>query len=162
MSLTELPYGLAGRIFGSPMPYSSYDPSGMLVERYEKEGISAIVLLAGEEEYLKFARRDLKQLYTEQGFEILHLPITDFGIPDPKDLRLAVNSAYDLAKEGKNVAIHCHAGIGRTGTFAACLARQALGLTGEGAISWVRELIPHAVETGQQRNVVLNFQPREG
>jgi protein-tyrosine phosphatase len=162
MSLTELPYGTPGRVFRSPMPYSSYDPSGTLVDQYEKEGISAIVLLAREIEYLEITGKDLKKLYTESGFEVLHLPIADFGVPNPEDLRMAVFSTYEQARNGTNFAIHCHAGIGRTGVFAACLARQALDLSGEAAIRWVRERIPHAIETELQRSVVLNFYPYEG
>ena len=81
------------------------------------------------------------------------------SIPGLEALRPAVQAAYELARDGKNIAIHCHAGVGRTGMFAACLARETLGLTGEQAISWVRERILNAVENLEQRDVVLNFQP---
>ena len=81
------------------------------------------------------------------------------SIPGLEALRPAVRAAYELARDGKNIAIHCHAGVGRTGMFAACLASEALGLTGEQAISWVRERILNAVENLEQRDVVLNFQP---
>ena len=38
------------------------------------------------------------------------------------------------------------------GMFAACLAREALGLSGDEALAWIRELVPGAVETrGQER-----------
>ena len=159
MSLTELPYGLPGRVFRSPMPYSAYDPSGELVEQYREEEISVIVLLAEEQEYRRIAQRDLKKLYTENGFQVIHLPIEDMSIPGLEALRPAVQAAYELARDGKNIAIHCHAGVGRTGMFAACLASEALGLTGEQAISWVRERILNAVENLEQRDVVLNFKP---
>lgn len=162
MSLTELPYGLPGRVFRSQMPYSTYDPSGELVEQYVEQGISAIVLLAGEQEYLLHTNRDLKKLYAEHGFEVIHLPITDFEVPSQEAINTAVKVAYELARQGRNIAIHCYAGIGRTGTFAACLARQALDLSGDAAIVWVRERIPDAVENVKQRNTVLNFQPQEG
>lgn len=162
MSLTELPYGLAGRVFRSRMPYSSSDPSGQLVDRYIEERVSVVVLLASEEEYLKITNRDLKKLYTERGLRVLHLPTTDFGVPEQGALEQAVREVYRLAGDGENVAIHCHAGVGRTGLFAACLARQALGLTGQGAIDWVRLRIPNAVETAKQREVVHKFNPGEG
>jgi protein-tyrosine phosphatase len=162
MSLTELPYGLPGRVFRSRMPYSAYDTSGELVDKYIEEGISTIVLLAREQEYLQISNRDLKKLYTEKGFRVLHLPTTDYGIPAQGALEPAVREIYELVRDGENVAIHCHAGIGRTGMFAACLARQVLGLTGEQAIDWVRERIPYAVETPEQRDVVHHFEPEEG
>ena len=61
---------------------------------------------------------------------------------------------------GENIAIHCHAGIGRTGLFAAFLARQALGLSGEEAIEWVRNFIPGAREIGSQRRMILDDDAR--
>jgi protein-tyrosine phosphatase len=162
MSLTELPYGLPGRVFRSQMPFSSFDPSGALIEKYGENGIAAIILLAGEREIFDRTNLDLKKLYTERGYAVLHLPIDDYGVPSQESIRTTVKAAYELARQGQNIAIHCYAGIGRTGTFAACLAHQALGLRGEAAIEWVRERVPGAVESSQQRDVVLKFQPEEG
>jgi protein-tyrosine phosphatase len=161
MPLTELPYGLPGRVFRSQMPYSSYDPRGELVEQYLSDGIEAIVLLVRDEESRDITQRDLKQHYVERGFQVIHLPIKDFGIPDLDELRQAVKVAHQLAREGKNLVIHCHAGIGRTGMFAACLATEALGLSGERAIDWAKEQIPDAVETREQRLAVLHYHPDE-
>jgi protein-tyrosine phosphatase len=161
MPLTELPYGLPGRVFRSQMPYSSYDPRGELVEQYLSDGIEAIVLLVRDEESRDITQRELKKLYAERGFKVVHLPIKDFGIPDPEELRQAVKEAHQLAREGKNLVIHCHAGIGRTGMFAACLAMETLGLSGERAIDWAKEQIPDAVETREQRFAVLRYQPDE-
>jgi len=47
--------------------------------------------------------------------------------------------------------------VGRTGLFAACLARRVLGLSGEDAIRWVRRFIPEAVETSEQWQMVINM-----
>ncbi len=155
MPLTEFPLKLPGRIFGSPMPFSIYDPEGESLRRFKKEGVSVVVVLTEEEEYLLRARRDLKSIYREEGFQVIEVPAPDFDVPSKADLLNAVNKVIELAKAGRNVAVHCHAGIGRTGMFAAFLAKRVLGLTGEEAVRWTRRFIPGAVEAEVQRRMVL-------
>lgn len=155
MPLTELPFGLAGRIFRSPMPFGIYDPREEVFNKYIQNGVSVIVLLAEDEECLEKAGRNLRCLYEEKGFTVIHLPIRDFSVPFYSDLVRAVNAVIAYAQTGRNIAIHCSAGIGRTGLFAALLAKQVLGFSGEEAIAWVRQYIPWAVETAEQRQLVV-------
>ncbi|MGB2728428.1 MAG: protein-tyrosine phosphatase family protein [Halobacteriota archaeon] len=154
MSLTELPFGLAGHIFRSPMPFGAYDLRGEVVNEYIQKEVSVIVLLAEDEECLEKAGRNLRSLYGEMGFEVIHLPIRDFGVPSNSDLVCAVNLVIEQARAGRNIAIHCSASIGRTGLFIALLAKQVLSLSGEEAIAWVRQYVPGAVETAEQRQLV--------
>jgi len=81
----------------------------------------------------------------------------DYSGTDIQLLALVVDAALELAKAGKNVAIHCHAGLGRTGLFAACLARRQLGLDAEEAIQWIRELVPGSIESDEQERVIRKF-----
>jgi hypothetical protein len=154
---TLLPFNLPGRVYRSAMPYGSYDPSGEILPTYISAQISTIVILAEEEEIIRIAGRDLKSLYWQQGWRVLHLPISDYGVPDLGLLKGTVSSALDAAGEGKHLVIHCSAGLGRTGMFAACMAKQRFGMPGEQAISWVRDTIPHAIETEGQRQTVIDF-----
>jgi protein-tyrosine phosphatase len=66
------------------------------------------------------------------------LPIQDFGIPDNEDdfLHLCSDIAESL-KVGKNVLIHCGAGIGRTG-MCAVLVLMRLRLPLQEALKHVR------------------------
>ena len=155
MPLTELPFGLAGHIFRSPMPFGIYDPREEVFNKYIQNGVSVIVLLAEDEECLKKAGRNLRLLYKEEGFNVIHLPIRDFGVPSNGDLVRAVNAVIAHAQTGRNIAIHCSAGIGRTGLFVALIAKQVLGFSGEEAIAWVRRYIPGAVETPEQEQLVV-------
>lgn len=157
MLITELPFGQPGRIFRSPMPFGTHDPEGEIYEAYRNHHVSVIVLLAEDHECQVKARRDLRALYTQDGFTVVHLPIVDFGIPNAQALRLALDATVREAQSGRHIAIHCSAGIGRTGLFTAFLAKKLLNLPGEEAIEWVRRCIVGAVETRQQRDFVTSI-----
>ena len=82
------------------------------------------------------------------------MPTRDFSIPARHDLETAVDAAVQYARAGANVIVHCNAGIGRTGMFLAAFRKRAEGCTGEEALTWIREPIPNAAETPQQRRLV--------
>jgi len=159
MQLTELPFHLPGRIFRSPMPFSVYDPRGDSLLQFKREKGSLIVLLAEEEECMERTGRNLKSLYLQEGFQVIHLPIPDFDVPSKEDLEGAVKKTVEQAQAGQNIVIHCHAGLGRTGLFVAYLAKQVLGLSGEAAIHWTRKYIPNALETDEQKKFIIDQGP---
>ena len=153
--LTELPFGLPGHIFRSPMPFGTYDPHGEVYASFLHEQIAVVVLLADENECLHKAGRNLRAFYLQEGLTVLYLPIPDFGVPTKDDLEQAVQHTMTYAQAGHHIAIHCAAGIGRTGLFAAYLAKRFLGLSGGEALQWIRQYIPHALETPAQQRLLL-------
>lgn len=85
------------------------------------------------------------------GLEWAHLAIPDYGVPDA-DFMTGWRK-LDLAgrlRKGENWAIHCRAGLGRTGTVAALLLVEN-GVGAREAIARIRrEHDPAAVETATQ------------
>lgn len=156
-SITELPFGLPGKVYRSAMPFGLYDQEGKVYPAYLDADISTVVILVETSEILEKSGRDLRKLYLKQGMGLLHLPIQDYDIPDPKVLKQTVTEALDLVRQGKNIAIHCSGGIGRTGMMLACMAKQVFHTDGEQAIAWVRKYVPGAVETDYQRQLVIDF-----
>jgi len=154
--LTELPFGLPGRLFRSPMPFGPYDLHGEVYDQFREEQITVVVLLADEDECLHKAGRNLRALYIDEGLQVLYLPIPDFSVPTKDDLEQAVLRTIAYAQAGHNIVVHCSAGIGRTGLFMASLAKQVLGLSGAEALQWIRHYIPHAVETPEQQCLLLD------
>jgi protein-tyrosine phosphatase len=157
MSITELPYNLPGKIFRSPMPFGLFDFGDKAYEEIKRQHVSVIVMLTSDEESLRRTGLDLRKMYQEEGFEVVQEAMPDFGIPEGDSLKGALHKIVDLAYDGKNIAIHCFAGLGRTGMVAALLARRLLGMSGEEAIDWVRVYIPDAVETPDQRKLVMEY-----
>lgn len=137
------------------MPFGRYALHGEVYDQFREEQIGVIVLLTSDEECLHKARRNLREFYLREGFQVLYLPIPDFGIPMKDDLEQTVHNTIAYAQAGNHIVIHCSAGIGRTGLFTAYLAKRCLGLSGSEALQWVRRFIPRAVETPEQQRLVL-------
>ena len=140
------------------MPFSRFDKVDVW-SSFIEQSIDLVVVLTEQQEYLVYAGKDLPAFYRSQGMEVLHIPVPDFGIPDDLDSWQDGLEAVVLAAEsGKNVVIHCLAGIGRTGTFLACLAKEKMALDGMDAIRWVRNSVQGAMENSYQEDFVINYQ----
>lgn len=156
--LTYLPYGLEGEVYRSPLPHSPlFDPEGALLDAYVNAGVDVVVMLTPKEEVWEVTGQDLTRVYHTLGFDVIYAPMEDFSIPEPGILQAPIRQALQAARSGKIVVTHCHAGLGRTGLFAACLAKVVLNLDGEAAVQWVRQYVPEAVQTAAQFRFVENF-----
>lgn len=114
-------------------------------------GASRLITLVEAKE-LPLAPADWRRAVEAAGLLWTHLPIPDFGVPD-EDFEIAWIAA-DLGRHlraGETVAIHCRAGLGRTGTIAARLLIELSGLDADAAIERVRrDHAAEAVETSAQ------------
>jgi protein-tyrosine phosphatase len=139
------------------MPFDSRDPQGELLERFIAESVQVVVVLTDDGEVLECTGRNLRADYRAHGMSVIYLPIADYDAPDLDALDEAVLCALAEIRGGKNLAVHCHAGMGRTGLFLACLAQRALQMEAEEAIHWVRGYVPGALETPEQVHLALDY-----
>lgn len=71
--------------------------------------------------------------------EYLSVPIPDSGVPSVAAMKFILDCIDKSIEAGNAVYVHCHAGIGRTGTVVGCyLVRH--GMTGEQAIEEIARL----------------------
>lgn len=157
MDLTLLPLGLPGNIYRSPMPFGQYDPLGLVYQAFWQNDIQAVALLVPDAECWIYAGQDLRKRYERDGLTVIHLPMKDYRGAEYPKLLIAVDKTLRLARQKTNIVIHCHAGLGRTGLFAACLAIRQLGLSGDEAIAWIRGLVPGSVESDEQEKIIRGF-----
>lgn len=157
--LTLLPYGLAGEIYRSPLPFSPlFDRQGLLLDAFISAGVDAVVMLTPKQEVKELLGMDLYTSYKQLGFDVIYAPVEDFSIPNRSAFQEPIERTMRAAKAGLTTVIHCHAGLGRTGMFAACLAKVVFGLDGAQASHWVRQYISRAVETREQGQFVKDFE----
>jgi protein-tyrosine phosphatase len=125
---------------------------------WRRAGIDGIVSLL---EPAEAADLDLENEATQvevAGIQFFSFPIVDRGIPSSSsDIHGLLSKIGKMLSQGKNVAIHCHQGIGRAGLMAASLLIER-GLDPEEAIRRVstarRVPIP---ETAEQRLWIESF-----
>lgn len=124
-------------------------------------GATWLVTLAERAEWARLGEADLPAAAESAGLRWRHAPIPDMHPPDAATLaawsRLAPDLLATLAAGGR-VAIHCAAGLGRTGTMAATLLVQS-GVEPALAVERVRAARPGAIETDAQLRFVLHGAP---
>lgn len=123
----KLPRGITGTLLLHSMP-GRHEPFAAARAAIANARVSRVVCLTPEDEI--FARSPEYAAAIRAGVPWTHVacPIPDFGIPEDRErFTAAVNAAADALRRGENVLVHCAAGIGRTGTFAAAVL-CALGL----------------------------------
>jgi atypical dual specificity phosphatase len=90
----------------------------------------------------------------------LHQPVIDFTAPTEEQLSGIMDfMTREIDQLGGMVLVHCGAGLGRSGTVAACYMVKD-GMNPWDAIHRLRELRPFSVETPEQEQAVVNYAGR--
>lgn len=134
----QLPDAVAGQVWLSSMP-GRLEPWSAFLAEAERVALSRVVCLTPLHEVASLSP-DYRAALDEQAFPFAwqHLPMRDFGVSmDTESFRDGVGLAADRVQAGDALLLHCAAGIGRTGTFAACLLKR-LGCSEALALQWVR------------------------
>jgi hypothetical protein len=140
-------------------------------------GVDAFVLLVEDHELIACGVPAFSPALASHGIPVIRCPIVDHRTPndvspaprplsEPPDSGHVVPAPGDVAafaallrevdlrlRAGQILGVSCHGGVGRTGTLAACLLKQA-GLDAETAIAVVRRDRPGAIENGLQEAFV--------
>lgn len=137
-----LPGRLAG--FGAVGPLSERD-----LQQLHEQGIGGLVTLTED--------RLPGEVLERSEMRYLHLPIVDMSPPSLQEIQSCVRFIDEVARDtDRAVAIHCRAGLGRTGTMLASYLVRT-GIPWREAIDRLRLARPGSVETHDQERAVEAF-----
>ncbi len=86
-----------------------------------------------------------------------HIPIADFTAPTLQQAKEAVTVISTCLDRNMPVAVHCLAGLGRTGTILACYL-VGMEMSANNAIIIIREWRPGSIEVPEQEAVVYEYE----
>jgi protein-tyrosine phosphatase len=117
-----------------------------------------VVSLLTPEEDAHFELSKEAQTCAANDIKFFGFPIPDRGVPASlSDFAILISDVRELLKSGRNVAVHCRQGIGRSGMLAASLLAES-GLEPQGAIENVSAARGVPVpETPEQTQWVLTL-----
>lgn len=90
-----------------------------------------------------------------------HDPMLDMEPPTAHQLEQALSAIRRAHEHGMGVAVHCGAGLGRTGVVIACYF-VSKGTAPQEAINRIRRLRPGSIETEDQEQAVFEFARASG
>lgn len=135
----KLPADVPGALWLSSMP-GRWEPWADFLAEAQRTGLSLTVCLTEPAE-IGEQSPDYRRAINDGRLpgQWLNVPIRNYEVPqDASDLRDAVDAAAARLRNGEAVLLHCAAGMGRTGTAAACVLKR-LGLPAEEALQRVRD-----------------------
>jgi protein-tyrosine phosphatase len=128
---------------------------------WRRAGVDSVVSLLEDEEAAQLELTDERTAAEGQGISFVSFPIPDRGVPASTDAAIAtighITSQLDV---GKNVALHCRQGLGRSGLIAAGVLVNS-GMNAEQAMQIVSSARGTSVpETPDQRRWIEQLPSR--
>jgi protein-tyrosine phosphatase len=128
------------------------------IENWRKAGIDCVVSLLELPEVHELGLAEEAGLCRVRQMAFTSFPIPDRRVPSSaNEARILIDALHDLIASGKAVAIHCRAGIGRSGMIAASVLKT-FGLDVSRAFTLIAEARGVAVpDTAEQQDWVDRF-----
>ncbi|HEY1801335.1 MAG TPA: dual specificity protein phosphatase family protein [Terriglobales bacterium] len=123
------------------------------ISSWRRSGVDTVLSLLDAEEELELNLKDEAKEAKLQGMKFFSLPIPDRQVPSSEAKLTKTLEALDAdLQSGKNLAVHCRQGIGRSGLIATCLLIRK-GFSPQAAVEIVSAARGVNVpETAEQRN----------
>lgn len=123
----------AGNLYVMPKPGKGDGSVAEDIAALKAEGVDVVVSLLLSDEQLAEGLSTEAELCAASGIDFLNFPIEDHCVPQDREAAMSfVAKLRRSLEDGKNVAIHCRGGVGRTGTLAGALM-VSCGYGAEGA-----------------------------
>jgi len=140
---------IEGVLAGMAMPGSGMWEPMKDFEELKKRGIGALVTL--------LERAIPYDIVLRGGLVPTHIPIDDFGPPTIRQAEELCAFVDRMKSDGKAVAVHCLAGLGRTGTMAAAYLMHHYGLDANDAMEKIRVIEPGYIQSREQEGFLFEW-----
>ncbi|XP_013880929.1 protein tyrosine phosphatase domain-containing protein 1 [Austrofundulus limnaeus] len=145
-------------------------PSTEIIEKYDiinqfkRNGIKTVINLQVPGEHA-FCGKPLEpesgfsyhpEVFMKNSIYFYNFGWSDYGVANLTRVLDMVKVMAFALQEGK-VAVHCHAGLGRTGVLLACFLAYATRMTANQAILFIRAKRPNSIQTRGQLRSVRDF-----
>lgn len=127
----DVPVSAAGHLYIMPCPHGR-----TTIDDLAAQGIDVIISLLERQEASALSLGQEHMYCEEAGMEFRVFPIADFSLPEREIFLLFISGICADLKAGKSVAVHCRAGIGRSGMTVSGVLMQ-FGATAQQAIDQV-------------------------
>ncbi|OXB65340.1 hypothetical protein ASZ78_016984 [Callipepla squamata] len=135
-----------------------------IIEQFERCGIKTIINLQRPGEHASCGNpleqesgfTYLPEAFMEAGIYFYNFGWKDYGVASLTTILDMVKVMAFALQEGR-VAVHCHAGLGRTGVLVACYLVFATRMTADQAILFVRAKRPNSIQTRGQLLCIREF-----
>jgi len=127
-------------------------------QSWKASGVGVVTSLLTPEETAEFDLQEEERRFRAAGLEFHAFPIPDLGVPRSRTDLAKLGSELERAlRSGKNVAVHCRQGIGRSSLVVASLLVSA-GLEPDEAFRRIEKIRGRPVpETSEQREWVSHM-----
>ncbi|NXA33345.1 PTPC1 protein, partial [Eudromia elegans] len=135
-----------------------------IIEQFERCSIKTIINLQRPGEHASCGNpleqesgfTYLPETFMEAGIYFYNFGWKDYGVASLTTILDMVKVMAFALQEGR-VAVHCHAGLGRTGVLIACYLVFATRMTADQAILFVRAKRPNSIQTRGQLLCIREF-----
>ncbi|XP_056158131.1 protein tyrosine phosphatase domain-containing protein 1 [Lampris incognitus] len=135
-----------------------------VIEQFKRNGIKTVINLQKPGEHAScggplepesgFSYRP--EVFMENDIYFYNFGWDDYGVANLTTMLDMVKVMAFAMQEGK-IAIHCHAGLGRTGVLLACFLAYTTRISADKAILYVRAKRPNSIQTRGQLQCVRQF-----
>lgn len=129
------------------------------IERLAAAGAGFVLSLLEAEDRVRLGMNALDEITTKAGLGYASFPIRDHDIPHASrtaELHHLLDELAAYIRKSQTIAIHCQAGLGRTGMMAGLLLCR-FGIEGKTAITAIRQARPGSIETEAQEDFVRGW-----